>query len=181
MRQRLVLANVGRTVPRPDLGDLTPLSGSRFPGKGVYADSSQRRRSSGQPLALALAKTAAPALKFDLIEIGNLPLYNEDLEASGAPQTWTTFGAQIRSCQAVLFVTPEYNRSVPAALKNALDVGSRPYGQSVWSGKPGAVISVSPGAIGGFGWPRPQTFEPSLLLLIVGSCVTGPAPQTPPL
>jgi chromate reductase len=102
-------------------------------------------------MALALAKMAAPALKFDLIEIGNLPLYNEDLEASGTPQTWTTFRAQVRSCQAVLFVTPEYNRSVPAALKNALDVGSRPYGQSVWSGKPGAVISVSPGAIGGFG------------------------------
>jgi chromate reductase len=72
-------------------------------------------------MALALAKMAAPALRFDLIEIGDLPLYNEDLEASGTPQTWTTFRAQIRSCQAVGFVTPEYNRSVPAALQNALD------------------------------------------------------------
>lgn len=112
---------------------------------------SLRKASYNRLMALALAKMAAPALKFELIEIGNLPLYNEDVEAVGAPQTWTAFRQQIRSCQAVLFVTPEYNRSVPAALKNALDVGSRPYGQSVWGGKPGAVISVSPGAIGAFG------------------------------
>jgi len=65
--------------------------------------------------------------------------------------TAATFRQQVKSADAVLFVTPEYNRSVPGVLKNALDVGSRPYGSSVWSGKPGAVVSVSPGAIGGFG------------------------------
>src|SRR4029453_14567844 len=67
------------------------------------------------------------------------------------PQTWTAFRDRVRRADAVLFVTPEYNRSVPAPLKNAIDVGSRPYGSSVWGGKPGAVISPSPGAIGGFG------------------------------
>src|SRR5205085_8911310 len=67
------------------------------------------------------------------------------------PSEWCNFRDQVRPCDGVLFVTPEYNRSVPGALKNAIDVGSRPYGQSVWDGKPGAVVSVSPGAVGGFG------------------------------
>jgi chromate reductase len=84
------------------------------------------------------------------VEIGGLALYNEDLDAN-PPAAWVSFRQRIMAADAVLFVTPEYNRSVPAPLKNALDVGSRPYGQSAWGGKPGAVISVSPGAIGGFG------------------------------
>jgi chromate reductase, NAD(P)H dehydrogenase (quinone) len=67
------------------------------------------------------------------------------------PGEWTAFRNRIRSAHAVLFVTPEYNRSVPSVLKNAIDVGSRPYGQSAWNGKPGAVVSASPGAVGGFG------------------------------
>src|ERR1700720_4149884 len=67
------------------------------------------------------------------------------------PAEWTAFRDRIKAADAVLFVTPEYNRSVPSALKNAIDVGSRPYGKSAWSGKPGAVVSASPGAIGGFG------------------------------
>jgi chromate reductase, NAD(P)H dehydrogenase (quinone) len=79
-----------------------------------------------------------------------LPFYNQDLEDT-PPLAWTAFRDRVRVADAVLFVTPEYNRSVPAVLKNAIDVGSRPYGSSVWSGKPAAVISVSPGAIGGFG------------------------------
>jgi chromate reductase len=79
-----------------------------------------------------------------------LPFYNQDVEAQ-SPAPWVAFRDRIRRADAVLFVTPEYNRSVPAALKNAIDVGSRPYGKSAWDGKPGAVVSASPGAIGGFG------------------------------
>ncbi len=87
----------------------------------------------------------------NIVEIGDLPLYNEDIDGASPPAAYSTFRQQVRSSDAVLFVTPEYNRSVPAPLKNAIDVGSRPYGQSAWSGKPGAIISVSPGAVGGFG------------------------------
>ena len=84
------------------------------------------------------------------IEIGALPLYNADLEANPPPE-WSAFRERIRPMAALLFVTPEYNRSVPGVLKNAIDVGSRPYGKSVWSGKPGAVVTAVGGAIGGFG------------------------------
>jgi len=79
-----------------------------------------------------------------------VPIYNQDGDEN-PPAEWAAFRKRIKAADAVLFVTPEHNRSVPAALKNALDVGSRPYGQNVWSGKPGAVVSASPGAIGGFG------------------------------
>jgi chromate reductase len=100
--------------------------------------------------ARALSELAPATLQLEIVEIGQLPLYNQDLDS--APLTeWTAFRNQIKTADAVLFVTPEYNRSVPGALKNAIDVGSRPYGQSAWDGKPGAVVSVSPGAIGGFG------------------------------
>ena len=73
------------------------------------------------------------------------------MEKAGAPQAWQDFRAAIRAADAVLFVTPEYNRSIPGALKNAVDVGSRPYGKSAWARKPGAVVSVTPGALGAFG------------------------------
>jgi len=87
-----------------------------------------------------------------VVDISDLPIYDEDLDVAGkTPAPWSRFRADIAPLDAVLFVTPEYNRSMPAALKNALDVGSRPYGANVWNGKPGAVISVSPGAIGAFG------------------------------
>ncbi|MCF4978559.1 ACP phosphodiesterase [Pseudomonas gessardii] len=112
---------------------------------------SLRKESINRKVALALAQLAPTNLELRIVEIGQLPLYNEDLDSSTPPAAYTTFRQQVAGADAVLFVTPEYNRSVPAALKNAIDVGSRPYGQSVWSGKPGAVISVSPGAIGGFG------------------------------
>lgn len=111
---------------------------------------SLRKDSINRKLAHALIELATPELEPGLVEIGQLPLYNPDDEAV-APMAWTEFRNAIRAADAILFVTPEYNRSVPAALKNALDVGSRPYGHSVWSGKPGAVVSSSPGAIGGFG------------------------------
>ena len=111
---------------------------------------SLRKESFSRKVAKALAGMAPESLSFDFIEIGQLPLFNQDLEAT-PPAEWVTFRDRVRAADAVLFVTPEYNRSVPGVLKNAIDVGSRPYGHSVWGGKPGAVISVSPGAIGGFG------------------------------
>ena len=101
-------------------------------------------------MAKALVDLAPKGLKLGIVEIGQLPLYNQDADDK-PPAEWTAFRERIRAADAVLFVTPEYNRSVPAPLKNAIDVGSRPYGKSAWSGKPGAVVSASPGAIGGFG------------------------------
>lgn len=111
---------------------------------------SLRKASLNRSTAHALAALAPAGMNLQIVEIGDLPLYNQDLD-DAPPASWVTFRGQIRYADAVLFVTPEYNRSVPAVLKNAIDVGSRPYGQNVWNGKPGAVISVSPGAVGGFG------------------------------
>ena len=112
---------------------------------------SLRKASFNRRMAHALTKLAPESLKLSIVEIGGLALYDEDLEGEALPDSWRTFRDAIRPADAVLFVTPEYNRSVPGVLKNAIDVGSRPYGQSVWSKKPCAVVSVSPGAIGGFG------------------------------
>jgi chromate reductase len=112
---------------------------------------SLRKESINRKAARALSKLAPDNLEMKIVEIGDLPLYDEDVEAAGAPEAWTRFRREIGGSDAVLFVTPEYNRSVPGGLKNAIDVGSRPYGQSVWAGKPTAIMSVSPGAIGGFG------------------------------
>lgn len=111
---------------------------------------SLRRDSYNRKLALALRDIAPEALALEIVEIGQLPLYNQDLDAE-PPAAWLEFRQRIRAADAVLFLTPEYNRSVPGALKNAIDVGSRPYGQSAWSGKPCGVISTSPGALGAFG------------------------------
>jgi len=111
---------------------------------------SLRKDSINRKVAHALIELAPSALKLEIVEIGQLPLYNQDSDPN-PPEQWSSFRKRIRDADAVLFVTPEYNRSVPAPLKNAIDVGSRPYGQSAWYGKPGAVISASPGAIGGFG------------------------------
>jgi chromate reductase len=112
---------------------------------------SLRKDSLNRKVARALSELAPSSIALQVVEIGDLPLYNEDVEAQALPQSWQRFRDEIRRSDAVLFVTPEYNRSVPGCLKNAIDVGSRPYGQSAWSGKPTAVVSVSPGAIGGFG------------------------------
>jgi chromate reductase len=111
---------------------------------------SLRKESFNRKMAKALMALAPASLDCELVEIGGLPLYNQDLDES-PPAAWTTLRERIRRSDGVLFVTPEYNRSVPGVLKNALDVGSRPYGKNAWAGKPGAVVSVSPGAIGGFG------------------------------
>jgi chromate reductase len=111
---------------------------------------SLRKESFSRKIARALIALAPDSLTPELVEIGALPLYDEDEDAS-PPEAWAAFRARIGAADAVLFVTPEYNRSVPGGLKNAIDVGSRPYGHSVWDGKPAAIVSVSPGAIGGFG------------------------------
>ncbi|MDA8126352.1 MAG: NAD(P)H-dependent oxidoreductase [Deltaproteobacteria bacterium] len=113
---------------------------------------SLRKESYNLKTAKALLTLAPKPLRLEIVKIGNLPLYNQDFDDEGMPPAeWTAFREQVKAFAGLLFVTPEYNRSVPGVLKNALDVGSRPYGKSVWGGKPGAVISVSPGAIGGFG------------------------------
>src|SRR3979411_1169200 len=112
---------------------------------------SLRKASLNGMLANALISLAPSSMKLETVEIGHLPFFNQDLETGSSPAQWTAFRQRVKPADAVLFVTPEYNRSVPAVLKNALDVGSRPYGSSVWDRKPGAVVSVSPGAIGGFG------------------------------
>jgi len=120
------------------------------PRKVAVVVGSLRKESFSRKLAKAIAAVAPPHLSFDFVEIGQLPHFNQDLEAT-PPQEWTDFREAIKATDAVLFVTPEYNRSIPGVLKNAIDVGSRPYGSSVWNGKPAAVVSNSPGAIGGFG------------------------------
>lgn len=112
---------------------------------------SLRKDSLNRKMANALIAMAPSSLTLKEAPIRDLPLYDSDVDGANPPAAWTALRQQIKSADAVLFVTPEYNRSVPGGLKNAIDVGSRPYGSSVWSGKPGAVISVSPGAIGGFG------------------------------
>lgn len=111
---------------------------------------SLRKESFSRKIANALADLAPEQLKLEFVEIGQLPLYNQDLDAAPS-EAWVAFRQRVRAADAVLFVTPEYNRSMPGVLKNAIDVASRPYGQSAWDGKPGAVVSVSPGAIGAFG------------------------------
>jgi chromate reductase, NAD(P)H dehydrogenase (quinone) len=113
---------------------------------------SLRKASFNRKMAKALISAAAPSLSCEIVEIGQLPLYNQDDDDGGRPPAeWVAFREHMRLFDGVIFVTPEYNRSVPAALKNAIDVGSRPYGKSIWSGKPAAIVSVSPGAVGGFG------------------------------
>ena len=112
---------------------------------------SLRKGSFSRKLAHALVAAAPEGMSFDFIEIGDLPHYNEDREGADVPASWTRLREAVKGHDAVLFVTPEYNRSVPSALKNALDVGSRPYGKTVWDGKPAAVVSGSMGGIAGFG------------------------------
>jgi len=113
---------------------------------------SLRREAFSRKTARALIAVAPEALQLEIVEIGQLPLYNQDYDDVGPPpDTYAPFRQRVRAADAVLFVTPEYNRSVPAVLKNAVDVASRPYGYNAWDGKPGGVVSVSPGAIGGFG------------------------------
>ena len=120
------------------------------PRKIAVIVGSLRKESFSRKLAKAITATAPDNLTFDFVDIGQLQHFNQDLEATPSAE-WTAFREQVKAADAVLFVTPEYNRGMPGVLKNAIDVGSRPYGSSVWKGRPAAVVSNSPGAIGGFG------------------------------
>lgn len=112
---------------------------------------SLRANSNSERLARAIAAEAPKDLTFDIVPIGDLAFYNQDIETASPPAAWTAFRERVKAADAVLFVTPEYNRSMPAVLKNAIDVGSRPYGASAFAAKPAAVVSSSLGPIAGFG------------------------------
>ena len=112
---------------------------------------SLRKESFTRKVAQSMIELAPADLHMEIVEIRDLPLYNQDDETEHPPAAFTAFRERIGEADAILFCTPEYNRSVPGALKNAIDVGSRPYGQAAYEGKPCAVVSVSPGALGGFG------------------------------
>jgi chromate reductase, NAD(P)H dehydrogenase (quinone) len=112
---------------------------------------SLRRESFNRKAAESVAGLAPSHLKFRFLDIGDLPPYNEDADGDAAPELWTTFREDVRSADAILFATPEYNRSTTGVLKNAIDVASRPYGKGALLNKPAAVMSVSIGQIGGFG------------------------------
>ena len=111
---------------------------------------SLRKESYNLKSAKAIIALAPESLSLEIIDISHLQMFNEDLEAT-PPKEWVTFREQIAAVDGFIFLTPEYNRSVPAVLKNAVDVGSRPYGQNSWNGKPAAIVSVSIGNISGFG------------------------------
>lgn len=108
---------------------------------------SLRRESFNGKLARALTKLAPSDFTFTIVEIGDLPLYNQDDDDNQAPAV-KRLKSEIAAADGLVFVTPEYNRSIPGVLKNAIDHASRPYGQSVWAGKPAGVIGISVGAIG---------------------------------
>ena len=111
---------------------------------------SLRKDSINRKVARSICGLRCDNLDCSMIEIGDLPLYNQDLDAN-PPEQWTRFRQQIAASDGVLFCSPEYNRGIPGVLKNAIDVGSRPYGQSVFDKKPAAIVTASPGSIGGFG------------------------------
>ena len=113
---------------------------------------SLRKDSINKKVARSICRIRDDGLNCSMVEIGDLPLYNQDYDsAAQQPEPFVRLRDQISAADGVLFCTPEYNRGIPGVLKNAIDVGSRPYGKSVWDGKPAAIISASPGAIGGFG------------------------------
>lgn len=111
---------------------------------------SLRRESVTRRVAHALMRVAPPSLVLREVDLAPLPMYNPDREGD-TPLSWTQLRADVKAADGVLFVTAEYNRSMPAVIKNAIDIASRPSGQGVWNGKPGAVVSVTPSALGAFG------------------------------
>src|SRR3954470_22231566 len=119
--------------------------------KGATVVGGPREGSLNRKVARSLCALEDGRLDCGIVEIRDLPLYNQDYDGGEQPPAYTPFREAIRDADGILFVTPEYNRGVPGVLKNAIDVGSRPYGQSVWNQKPAAIVSASPGAIGGFG------------------------------
>ena len=111
---------------------------------------SLREASINRKVARSMCAIRGDDLQCGIVEIGDLPLYNQDLD-SNPPEQWDRFRREVGAADGILFVSPEYNRGIPGVLKNAIDVGSRPYGQSVFDKKPAAIVTASPGSIGGFG------------------------------
>jgi len=111
---------------------------------------SLREGSINRKVARSMCAIRGDNLECSIVEIGDLPLYNQDYDAN-PPEQYVRFRTQVGGADGVLFVSPEYNRGIPGVLKNAIDVGSRPYGQSVFDRKPAAIVTASPGSIGGFG------------------------------
>jgi chromate reductase len=111
---------------------------------------SLRKDSINRKVGRSICAFAGDKLDCEIVEVGDLPLYNQDLD-SNPPEPWVRFRQKIAAADGVLFVSPEYNRGIPGVLKNAIDVGSRPYGESVFDKKPAAIVTASPGSIGGFG------------------------------
>jgi chromate reductase len=109
---------------------------------------SLREGSINRKIARSMCAIRDDDLDCSMIEIGDLPLFNQDLEMT-PPEQWVRFKDQVVAVDGILFCSPEYNRGMPGVLKNAIDVGSRPYGKSVWDRKPAAIITASTGAIGG--------------------------------
>lgn len=137
-----------------------------------YIVGSLRKGAYTRMLSRALPDIAPSSFKLTEIGIGELPLYNQDLETDTPPPAWTTFRNQVKSSDALLFITPEYNRGMPAAVKNAIDVGSRPPKQGVWRGKPAAVISLTPGRLGAM-----AAHQQLRLSLSVSGVPVMPAPE----
>ncbi|QNM83738.1 NAD(P)H-dependent oxidoreductase [Sphingomonas sabuli] len=111
---------------------------------------SLREASINRKVARTICAIRDDDLDCEMVEIGHLPLYNQDSDQD-PPTEYVDFREKIAGADGILFVSPEYNRGIPGVLKNAIDIGSRPYGKSVWDGKPAAIVTASPGAIGGFG------------------------------
>jgi chromate reductase len=109
---------------------------------------SLRKESFTLKIARALAKLAPSSLTLDVTTLHGISFFNQDLEAN-PPADWLAFREKLQKSNGILFVTPEYNRSIPGVLKNAIDVGSRPYGKSSFNGKPTGIVSNSPGPLGG--------------------------------
>src|SRR6476620_10806811 len=123
-----------------------------MPHKIAIIVGSLREGSINRKVARSICALRGDNLDCSMVEIGDLPLYNQDFDSlPQQPEQYLRFREQVRSADGILFVSPEYNRGIPGVLKNAIDVGSRPYGQSVWDRKPAAIVTASPGAIGGFG------------------------------
>lgn len=118
---------------------------------GIFAGS-LRKESFSKKIAHAVVDMAPEGYYFKIISLDDLPIYNQDFDDDdNTPESYAKFRKEVEDLDGVIFITPEYNRSIPGVLKNALDVGSRPYGQSVWDGKPGAIFSNSPSNLSGFG------------------------------
>src|SRR6201996_9580588 len=153
------------------------------PHNVVVLPGSLRKESFSLKVANAFVKLAPDTIKLNVVTLHGLSFFNQDLEAT-PPADWVAFREKLQKSEGVLFVTPEYNRSIPGVLKNAIDVGSRPYGKSSFLGKPIGIISNSPGVLGGVnaamnlkqllpGITGPIMGQPEIYLVGVGDAFDG--------